>query len=404
MEKPQCSSPLSPDELARLAPAAFTTLPVRINRHDQQARKSSFHFVKAWRDASQQSPLSKQSTINWENLSSSSPIGHLASLVHPECRPELLVFMAKVFDYAQIHHEIVQPGNESIAKPSLTPESNPQSQAPSEPEAADTLAAMLSPNPVYKRIQLSLASELMEVHEDNLQAALDSASVVVKAIWLNQQDACEPTTFDQYFLSQQAKGKALETTLLLEVDLRPTSAELVCAEDVLAPLRVAQTLALEYFSYVQTVEEQNVGTTSSLSSSLPTKGVPLLMAEHGISKKEALAILQRKIVAAEQEHSDNYISFSEDKTMPDNIRQYVELIRLATGGLHVWASCTPRYQRNAMRSENAKGAGLIGTNYERLSWIGPRSGSGFVLGFWILIVVLVFLAQGAFSSSYRFRL
>jgi hypothetical protein len=188
------------------------------------------------------------------------------------------------------------------------------------------------------------------------------------------------------------------------VDLRPTSAELACAEDVLAPLRVAQTLALEYFSYVQTVEEQNVGTTSSLSSSLPTKGVPLLMAEHGISKKEALAILQRKIVAAEQEHSDNYISFSEDKTMPDNIRQYVELIRLATGGLHVWASCTPRYQRNAKRSENAKGAGLIGTNYERLSWIGPRSGSGFVLGFWILIVVVVFLAQGAFSSSYRFRL
>jgi hypothetical protein len=121
----------------------------------------------------------------------------------------------------------VQPGNQSIAKvrkgpgnnyfsripktnpvkPISTPESNPQSQGPSEPEAADTLAAMLSPNPAYKRIQLSLASELMEVHEDNLQAALDSASVVVKAIWLNQQDACEPTTFDQYFLSQQAKGK-----------------------------------------------------------------------------------------------------------------------------------------------------------------------------------------------------
>ncbi|KAL4736122.1 hypothetical protein BDV11DRAFT_173178 [Aspergillus similis] len=191
--------------------------------------------------------------------------------------------------------------------------------------------------------------------------------------------------------------------LLLEVDPRPTSAELAYAADVLAPLRVAQTLTLEYFSYVEVVDEQNVGTTSSLSSSLPTKGLPLLMAEHGISKEEALAILQRKIVAAEQEHSDHYISFTEDKTMPDNIRQYVELIRWATGGLHVWASCTPRYQRNATRTENAKGAGLMGINHERLSWIRPRSGPGFVLGFWILIVVVVFLAQGALSSSYRFR-
>jgi hypothetical protein len=104
MEKFRFSTPLSPDELARLAPAAFTTLPVRINRQDQQARKISSQFVKAWRDASQQSPLSKQSTIDWERLSSSSPIGHLASLVHPGCRPQLLFFMAKVFDYAQIHH------------------------------------------------------------------------------------------------------------------------------------------------------------------------------------------------------------------------------------------------------------------------------------------------------------
>jgi hypothetical protein len=127
------------------------------------------------------------------------------------------------------------------------------------------------------------------------------------------------------------------------------------------------------------------------------------MAEHGISKGEALAILQRKIVAAEEEHSDKFKTFSEDPTVPDTIRRYVELIRLATGGLHVWASCTPRYQRNATRTENAKRAGLIGTNYEQLSWIRRRSGSGFVLGFWILIVVLVFLAQGAFSSSYRFR-
>ncbi|KAL4736121.1 hypothetical protein BDV11DRAFT_173177 [Aspergillus similis] len=204
MEKSQFSTSLSPDELARLAPAAFTTLPVRINRHDQQARKISSQFVKAWRDAWQQSPLSKQSMIDWESLGSSSPIGHLASLVHPGCRPELLVFLAKVFDYAQMHHEIVQPGNQSIAKPISAPESKPQSQGPSEPEAADTLAAMLSPNPAYKRLQLSLASEVMEVYEDNLQAALDSASVVVNAIWLNQQDACEPTTFDQYFLSQQA--------------------------------------------------------------------------------------------------------------------------------------------------------------------------------------------------------
>ncbi|KAJ0415666.1 hypothetical protein BJY00DRAFT_293090 [Aspergillus carlsbadensis] len=386
MEKSQSPAPLSPDEQARLAPAAFTTLPVQINQHDQEARKTSSRYVQAWRVASQQSSSSNRPTVSWETLGSSSPVGHLASLVYPDCRLELLVFLAKVFDYAQIHHEIVQPVKTGPGEILSTPESNPHLEATLEPEAADTLAAILSPNPAYKRLQLSLASELMEVYEDTLQSALDSASVAVNAFRANARGACESTTFDEYVLRQVDLAKALSSTLLLEVDPRPTPAELACAEGVLAPLRVAQALALEYFSHLN-VEDYGTGSTtgststSSSPSSLPVGSVTLLMAQHSVSKEEALAILRQKVVAAEEDHGVRFRAFSEDTAVPENVRRYVEMMRLATGGLHVWASCTPRYQRKVAKAQDVEGSGMRVASRELLSsiWQHLRFGFGFTL-------------------------
>ncbi|KAL3484786.1 hypothetical protein BJX62DRAFT_243622 [Aspergillus germanicus] len=397
MEKSQSSTGLSSDELAKLAPTAFTTLPVRRNGNDQQARKASSQFVDSWKKASQQqSPSSHQPTVDWETLSASSPVGHLASLVQSGCRPELLVFLAKVFDYAQIHYEIVQPGKTLPAESTSAPGSNLQSQPPSEPEAADTLAAILSTNPAYKRLQLCLASEMMEVYEDNLQCALDSASIAVNAFRVNSQESCKPLT-------------ALEPMLLLEVNHRSTPAELACAEDVLAPLRVAQALALDYFSYLAVRGQEDTSAVNRSSSELSrsstpspsTNAVPLLMAEHGISPEDALALLRQKIVTAEKNHRDKFKTFADDKTVPDNIRRYVDMMRLATGGLHVWASCTPRYQRKRTRAQDQdlKRSLMRGIwNWKLLSCLWQYLGFGF--GFAFLCLLGVLLLQRAFGPSF----
>jgi hypothetical protein len=201
--------------------------------------------------------------------------------------------------------------------------------------------------------------------------------------------------------------------LLLEVDPRPTPAGLACVEDVLAPLRVAQTLALDYFSYLEVGYQGDTGAINRSSSTLSTspslspstKAVPLLMAEHGISEQDALALLRQKIVAAEKDHSDKFKTFAEDETVPDNIVRYVDMMRLATGGLHVWASCSPRYQRKEARAHDLKRLGILGIwTWKLLSCIGQYLGPGF--GFAFLCLVAVVLMQRAFvppSSVFNFH-
>jgi hypothetical protein len=201
--------------------------------------------------------------------------------------------------------------------------------------------------------------------------------------------------------------------LLLEVDPRPTPAELACVEDVLSPLRVAQTLALDYFSYLEVGDYEDTGSINRLSStlspspspspssSLSTNAVPLLIAEHGISEQDALAFLRQKIMAVEQEHNDKFKTLAEDKTVSDNIRRYVDMMRLATGGLHVWASCTPRYQRKDTRAhnQNLKRSWMRGIwNWNLLSCLWENWGFGFGVAFLCLGVVL--LMQRAVVPSF----
>jgi hypothetical protein len=80
--------------------AAFTTLPSRLHKQDAQAVKSAEMFSKEVSSALPQDALGSACRLN-------SCVGHLSSLVYPECLPERLPDVAMILEAGTIHDGIL---------------------------------------------------------------------------------------------------------------------------------------------------------------------------------------------------------------------------------------------------------------------------------------------------------
>lgn len=89
LQQYQHSTEIDSATLARSG--SFTTLPVRIHRNDVQAQKASNQFIREWKRI----VGDKRFDLNVNQ----SPVGHVASLMFPECLPERLAFIAKACDF-----------------------------------------------------------------------------------------------------------------------------------------------------------------------------------------------------------------------------------------------------------------------------------------------------------------
>lgn len=79
------------EEFDAAAFPSFTSLPVRVRKDDSLSSRESAKFLAEWkRVPSKQQP----------KFGSRCVIGHLLSLVIPECPPELVPVVTKLFDYA----------------------------------------------------------------------------------------------------------------------------------------------------------------------------------------------------------------------------------------------------------------------------------------------------------------
>lgn len=80
--------------------AAFTMLPGRLHRQDAQAVKSAEMFSKEVSSALPQDALGSACRLN-------SCVGHLSSLLYPECLPERLADVAMILEAATLHDGIL---------------------------------------------------------------------------------------------------------------------------------------------------------------------------------------------------------------------------------------------------------------------------------------------------------
>ncbi|KAH3089977.1 hypothetical protein KXW78_000576 [Aspergillus fumigatus] len=79
--------------------AAFTMLPGRLHRQDAQAVKSAEMFSKEVSSALPQEALGSACRLN-------SCVGHLSSLLYPECLPERLADVAMILEAATLHDDV----------------------------------------------------------------------------------------------------------------------------------------------------------------------------------------------------------------------------------------------------------------------------------------------------------
>ena len=95
--------------ITKLAPASFTTLPVRINKLDPSMQKISRQFMSEWHEVCSAEDKAFYKDLN--AISAQSPAGHFASLSFPELPPEKLSFATKTIDYACIDDGTHVPQN-----------------------------------------------------------------------------------------------------------------------------------------------------------------------------------------------------------------------------------------------------------------------------------------------------
>ena len=106
------SKEVNPATITKLAPASFTTLPVRINKFDPSMRKISHEFMNKWHEACSAEDKAFYKDLNV--ISAQSPAGHHASLSFPELPPEKLSFATKTFDYTCIDDGTHVPQNPTV--------------------------------------------------------------------------------------------------------------------------------------------------------------------------------------------------------------------------------------------------------------------------------------------------
>jgi len=112
MREYEFSREVDPATIMKLAPASFTTLPVRIHKLDSSMLKISRQFMSEWHEACSAEDKAFYKDLNV--ISAQSPAGHHASLSFPELSPEKLSFATKIFDYACIDDGTHVPQNPTV--------------------------------------------------------------------------------------------------------------------------------------------------------------------------------------------------------------------------------------------------------------------------------------------------
>ncbi|KFX96691.1 hypothetical protein O988_05211 [Pseudogymnoascus sp. VKM F-3808] len=320
----QFSEEVDPATLQRFN--CFTTLPVRLHKNNDIARKAHRQFAKEWKAIIKDEKLD----VDFRQ----SPVGHIASLALPECLPERLAFAAKALDYILAVDDATD----------LPSQPRPKSQTKRGIRAPQSHGWRF--NTKQKHLQARLLLEGIESCGKGIMDMLGPAQAVLESLTVYSREC---TSFDDYISLRIVNMGAVEIKSFVchTMDMAPNAKERDAVYHIIKPLEVAMVLTNDYFSYPK---EKALHPLQDPPGAL-FNAVPILMVEHGISEDDALALVKQMVIEAEQEHGMLLEELEQEGGLSTDLRQFINACRMATGGFHIWHASNPRYDVEGMRED-----------------------------------------------------
>ncbi|KFZ18221.1 hypothetical protein V501_01334 [Pseudogymnoascus sp. VKM F-4519 (FW-2642)] len=343
----QYSQEVDPAEVAKSR--SFTTFPVRVHKDNARTQKASNQFIKEWKRI----VGDKRFDLNVAQ----SPVGHFASLLVPECLPERLAFVAKGCDFATAVDGIKR------GKQNLHPDDKNTNAIKGDVSRTETKSKILTrasqrddwrSSSRYKRFQAQLFLEGLETCGPGVMSMVASTTAYLES---NAIYSRECTSLEDYLPLRIANGgfSVLKEIICISMDIGLDIEERPGVYHIIKPLEVAMALTNDFFSYRK---EKALHLLHNVPGNI-FNAVPILMAQHGTSEGDALALLRQKIIEAEERHCAGVEELEQKGPLNPELKRYLMACRMGAAGYHFWHASTPRFEIPPVNANSRSLEGVI---------------------------------------------
>ncbi|KAJ5281176.1 isoprenoid synthase domain-containing protein [Penicillium angulare] len=304
---------------------SFTSLPIRI-REENLYQGLRARIRSSWM-------LVRHSKVH-SSAGAECALGHIVSLVMPECPPERIDLATEVFDYAFIQNGRIHISsiytlifNKLKETDALeTPESR---EAEAKSDQFDILAMEILgiEHPLTISMLSSVHEYLMTKHE-----AVPSFLNFEEYLKYRVTHVGSKADFDLSILS-------LMICILMDIPIG--SEELENIHHIIQPLDEYFALCNDYFSYWKEKEDTRGGEYPS--------AIVFLMKSKGISEGIALEIVREKMISLEESHYSALRKTIAENALSLDQQRYIQYLQLAQGGAHAFSCTAYRYNPDAAR-------------------------------------------------------
>lgn len=155
----------------------------------------------------------------------------------------------------------------------------------------------------------------------------------------------------------------MKGSVCLTMNLGLDTQERAAIYHVIRPLEVAMALTNDYFSYHK---EKALHSLHNVPGDI-FNAVPIIMAQHGISEDDALALVKQKIIEAEEDHLGKAEELGQKGQLTPELKQYVMACRLGAGGCHFWHASAPRFEIPTVNANSQSLGGIVSSRFQ--SWM-----------------------------------
>ncbi|PKX99064.1 polyprenyl synthetase family protein [Aspergillus novofumigatus IBT 16806] len=314
-----------PDPNEQLPPLFFNTLPYRKSRFHETATSTSLDVIERIAQDWSKSP---ESLLSRGCVAST---GHMVSWVAPELPPELIPVITEMSELLLHYDDEIDALDAQRKKDTLT----------------DYTLGLLS---MWKLGQPPVFEYDINKRFDVLNNVPDFAPDVRSLIFQTSIDMITPQStgsqsgmsFEEYKKTRMASSIAKQTHELVAYmqGLRVREEERQAVSEMVGYGVLSVSLSNDYYSFHREFDDHvRSGSLDAIHNAMA-----LLMTEYGYTELEAGDILKREVLAAEKNLMEQYSQW-EKSSVPksDDLRSYLILFILSTGGANYWQAQTPRY-------------------------------------------------------------
>ncbi|KAL4882680.1 isoprenoid synthase domain-containing protein [Aspergillus karnatakaensis] len=156
-------------------------------------------------------------------------------------------------------------------------------------------------------------------------------------------------------------GGRLISTLAPAINgIRITEEELNSVSHMLDLLNLITGLTNDYHSFHKEFDDHHSAGTLDIIHN----GMAVLMSNYGYDEQEAGNVLKQEVLSAEALLMKEYETWSSFTSNSHNLRRYMFISILASGGMNHWQAISPRYHRNDLITTAEDRAQLVGRGYD----------------------------------------